>query len=355
MNVVKTSGTKINIAISWSGIPAYGARLIREGIKRLGHPVIVIGTMPQMSTKDSEELLGQKIYWIDKSNVNSWHDIDLSIPDIFFQAGWFIPSFNKLGREVRDNGGKVICLIDNCWKNNIRQWMGAVKFRFFYKKWFSAVWVPGESAVHLMRFFGMPSSQIYTGLYGSDSNCFTPGPILTQRPKQFIFIGQFIARKGVSTLAKAFKIFHQDFPDWKILVYGAGEYKNLLESCPGVIVHPFMQSLQIADALKRSRFLVLPSIEDHWPLVVSEAALTGCGLILSDRVGNRYEFLNKKNGFIFKAKSVNELSEKLKEAASLPGWKLNEVYNESKRLSSFYVHTHWAEKFHQIISEIRSS
>jgi len=347
-----TSESKINIAISWVELPAYGALLIRAGIRGLKHPVAVISVMPQIQNKSIEDLLGQKIYWIDRSNVNSWKDIDLPVPDIFFQAGWYIPSFNKLGKEVIYNGGKVVGLIDNCWKNNIRQWMGAIKFRLVHRRWFSAVWVPGKSGAHLLRVFGVPTSKIYKGLYGSDPNCFTVGPILTQRPKQFIFIGRFIPLKGISTLVKSFKIFHQDFPDWKLHMYGAGECEKLLDNCPGVVVHPFSKPLEIADALRQSRFLVLPSIDDHWPLVVSEATLAGCGLILSDKVGNIAEFLNEKNGFIFQAKSVEQLSGKLKEAASLPDSRLNEVYNESKRLGSFYGPTHWAEKFHQIISDV---
>jgi glycosyltransferase involved in cell wall biosynthesis len=352
MNIIKTSENKMNIVVSWSGIPAYGARLIREGIKGLGQPVLVIGTMPQMSIKDSEDLIGQKIYWIDRSNVNSWRDLDLPVPDIFFQAGWFISSFNKLGKEVRNHGGKVVLLSDNCWKNNMRQWMGAVKYRLLYREWFSAVWVPGKSGTRLMKFFGVPSSQIYQGLYGSDPGCFTAGPNLTQRPKQFIFVGRYTPLKGVPTLVEAFKIFHQGFPDWKIIMFGTGECQNILENCPGIVVHPFAQPPQIADALRHSRFLVLPTLTDHWPLVVSEATLAGCGLLLSNRVGNIAEFLNEKNGFVFPARSVKQLAVKLKEAASLPDWRLDEVYHESLRLGSFFGPAQWAKKFHQIISEV---
>ena len=354
MNTVKITKSKINIAISWVELPAYGAYLIHAGIKKLGLPVTVISAKSTTPIKGMEEILGQKIYWIDKTGVNSWKDLGLPVPDIFFQAGWYIPSFIKLGREVRDNGGKVVGLIDNCWKNNIRQWLGAIRFRLFYRKWFWVVWVPGKSSAYLLRVFGMPAAQIYQGLYGADPDCFTVGPVLTQRPKQFIFVGQFISRKGILTLVKAFKIFHLDFPDWKLLMYGAGECQDLLENCPGILVHPFAQPAQIAEALRQSRFLVLPSLEDHWPLVVSEATLAGCGLILSDRVGNRYEFLNAKNGLVFPAQSVKKLSEKLKAAALLPDWRLSQVYDESRRLAAFYGPACWAEKFCQILSEISS-
>ena len=313
----------------------------------------VIGANPQMTVKDTEDILGQKICWIDSLSVNSWSELGLSIPDIFFQAGWFIPSFNKLGKEVRYNGGKVVGLIDNCWKNNMRQWIGAVKFRLLYRKWFSAVWVPGKSGTQLLRFFGVPSSQIYQGLYGTDHNCFTPGPLLTKRPKQFIFVGGLTRLKGILTLVKAFQIFHRDFPDWNLVTYGIGESQILLENCPGIESRPFAPPHEIAETLRQSRFFVLPTLTDHWPLAVAEAAAVGCGLILSNRVGNRPEFLTQKNGFVFPARSVRELTRKLRAAASLPDWRLNETYKESKWLGSFYGLSQWAEKFQQIISEVK--
>lgn len=352
MTSLKSEKNKMIMALSWNELPAYGARLLRAGIQGFGKPVTVIATIPQIPIKGMEEILGQKIHWVDRSKINSWKDLGLPVPDIFFQAGiYYISSFRKLGKEVREHGGRVVLLSDNCWKNNFRQWGGAVLYRLIFRRWFSAVWVPGKSGAKMMRIFGVPDAQIYQGLYGSDPDCFTAGPVLTQRPKQFIFVGQFIPRKGISTLVKAFNIFHKNFPDWKMHMYGAGECQYLLENCPGIFVYPFAQPPQIADALRQSRFLVLPSLEDHWPLVVSEAALSGCGLILSDRVGNGAEFLNEKNGSIFSAQSVKQLSEKLKEAASLPDWRLKEVYNESKRLGSFYGPANWAKKFHQIISE----
>ena len=68
-----------------------------------------------------DKILGQKIHWIDKSKINSWTDLGLPVPGLFFQAGtYYISSFKKLGNEVRKNNGKVILLSDDNKKNNIR-------------------------------------------------------------------------------------------------------------------------------------------------------------------------------------------------------------------------------------------
>tara|TARA_B110000438_G_scaffold213024_1_gene205188 strand:- start:589 stop:1626 length:1038 start_codon:yes stop_codon:yes gene_type:complete len=345
----------LNISFSWNELPAYGARLLYAGIKRLGHPVTIIATKPQIPIRGMDKILGQKIYWINKENISSWSELELPVPNVFFQAGtYYISSFKKLGDEVRRNSGKVVLLSDNCWKNNIRQWGGALLFRLIFRRWFSAVWVPGKSGQKMMRNYGFPRHQIYQGLYGSDDHCFTAGPPLHKRPKQFIFVGQFIDRKGIPTLVKAFELFNLNYPDWKIVTYGAGEFQNLLENCPGVIVHSFAQPHQIADALKQSRFLVLPSKEDHWPLIVSEASLAGCGIILSNKVGNSLEFLNQKNGFVFPAKSAKKLSDILKKAALLSQSRLEEVRQESFRLGSNFTTREWSKKFCKIIIDLSS-
>jgi len=353
--VPQTGTSKTDIVISWVGLPAYGAHLIRAGINTLGQPVTVIATRPGIPIKGMEDILGQKVNWIDGENVKSWREIGLPMPNIFFQVGWYSPSLNSLGKEVRNSGGKVVALVDNCWKNNTRQWMGAIKYRLLYKKWFSAVWVPGESGAHLFRIFGVDSSQVFKGLYGSDPNCFYSQSDLNQRPKHFIFVGQFIPRKGIATLARAFGRFHKEFPEWKLLTYGAGECQSMLENCSGIEVHPFAQPAQIAEALRKARFLVLPSREDHWALVVSEATRAGCGLILSNKIGSRFDLLNTKNGFVFPARSPKKLAERLKQAALLPPWRLGEVHTERKRLGSLYGPKTWAETFEQIISQMQDT
>ena len=97
--------------------------------------------------------------------------------------------------------------------------------------------------------------------------------------------------------------------------FGNGECENLLKNRSDVILNDFAQPKEIAKSMSMSRFLVLPTLTDHWPLVVSESALVGCGMILSDKVGNSIEFLNSKNGFSFPSKSVKELSKCLSRAA----------------------------------------
>ena len=300
-----------------------------------------------------DKILGQKIHWIDKSKINSWTDLGLPVPGLFFQAGtYYISSFKKLGNEVRKNNGKVILLSDDNKKNNIRQLINSIIFNFVFYKRFSAVWVPGESGKKLMQSYGFSKKQIFKGLYGSDNNCFTLGSSIDQRAEQFIFIGQLIHRKGIDTLVEGFKTFLKSHPKWKLIIYGEGECIDLVQNCSAIIVYPFAQPPQIAQALRESRFLILPSRIDHWPLVVVEASLAGCGLILSENIGNISELLSEKNGFTFSARSGKSLSISLEKAASLSISRLKEVSKESFRLGSKFTTEEWSKNFCKIISEM---
>ena len=59
----------------------------------------------------------------------------------------------------------------------------------------------------------------------------------------------------------------------------------------------------------------MPSLEEHWGLVVHEAALSGCALLLSNRVGAKEDFLEEGvNGLSFDPYSVEDMAEKFAEA-----------------------------------------
>ena len=105
------------ISVSWNELPAYAAKILREGKEMLGKSFNIISTKPKVPIKGMEDILKQNIYWIEDNNIDKWSDLGLPVPNIFFQAGiYYVPSFKKLGEEVKLNGGKVILLSDNNFK-----------------------------------------------------------------------------------------------------------------------------------------------------------------------------------------------------------------------------------------------
>lgn len=289
-----------DIAFSWNGLPQYAARLLAAAGREFGRPFPVIGSRPAVPVAGIEEALGWPAHWVDATRPVSWKDLGLSVPRVYFQSGWAYPAFNALGNEVRDSGGKVCLLMDNNWRGDLRQLVGAPWFRAFQRRKFSAVLVPGKSGRRLARWYGMPDGKIFEGMYGADPRLFFNGPPLSERPKRIIFVGQYIERKGCVPLARAFASVAHLLPGWELCMYGSGPLQSAIAVHSQIKVHGFIQPEQLGALYRDARIFALPSHSEAWGLVVHEAALSGCQLLLSKAIGSVSDFASSENSRLFK-------------------------------------------------------
>jgi len=341
----------MRVVISWNELPKYAAYPISEIIKK--NPKIeIVSIKSKLPINNLDKILNKKIHWI-KDHKLEWADIGLKIPDIYFQAGWYKKSFSSLGQEVKKNGGKVVLLSDNSYKNNLRQKIGSIFYRIKYLNYFNATWVPGYLGAKLMKSFGVPKKEIFQGLYCSNQNLFKKGKTIKKRQKFFLFVGQLIKGKGLIELLSSFKIFLKTNKNWKLVIVGKGPLRKLIPKHRNIKYLGFQKPQEIAKLMQKSRFLVLPTHLDQWPLVVNEATLSGCGLIITDVVGNIPEFSNSKNTILCKASSKESLLASFKKASELSEKKLDIMYNESLRLSSKYVINNWVKNYYNIIKFLK--
>jgi glycosyltransferase involved in cell wall biosynthesis len=289
-----------DIAFSWNGLPQYAARLLAAARQELGQPFPVIGSRPAVPVGGIEEALGWPAHWVEAPRPVSWKELGLPVPKVFFQSGWAYPAFNSLGDEVRAAGGKVCLLMDNNWRGDLRQLVGAPWFRACQRRKFSAVLVPGKSGRRLARWYGMPDEKIFEGMYGADPRLFFNGPPLSARPKRIIFVGQYIERKGCVPLARAFAAVAHLLPGWELCMYGSGPLQSAIPAHPQIKVHGFVQPEQLGALYREARIFALPSHAEAWGLVVHEAALSGCQLLLSEAIGSAPDFASSGNSRLFK-------------------------------------------------------
>jgi glycosyltransferase involved in cell wall biosynthesis len=324
----------MRIAFSWNGLPQYAARLLRAALDALDEECVVIGSRPTVPIEGMEAALGQSIVWIDSSRTTSWAELGLDVPAIFFQSGWGYPAFNALGNEVKRHGGKVIGFSDANFRANFRQLvLGGIWFRLKHSRRFDAMIVPGRSGERLMRYFGMPKARIFHGMYGADPALFPVGPPLSERPQRFLFVGQFIPRKDVTGLARAFLRLQRDYGEasspWQLAIFGGGEQEGQIARGKNITISGFVQPEALGEVFREARFLVLPSLEEAWGLVVHEAALSGCGLILSDAIGSADDLAQGNNTLRFRAGDEKDLYRALASAASLTSTELETMQVES--------------------------
>jgi glycosyltransferase involved in cell wall biosynthesis len=302
-----------------------------------------------------EKAIGRPVAWIEVDDRVSFEDLGLTFPEIAFISGWSIPSFMRLASQVKRAGGKVVCMADNSFRGDARQYLGAVAYRLLYRRLYDHVWVPGKSAARLMRFYGVPADGISQGLYTADTSVFRRQTPLETRPLRFVFAGQFIERKNVLRMCAAFLRFcGQASQPCELHLYGAGPLRNRIPEHPTIHVHAFATPSLLSAALNDARCLILPSVSDHWGLVVHEAAACGALLIVSDATGASEDLCGPTNSRIIRAASEEDMVQAFQWAASLTEKALIAASQESVDRAAAFSVAKWAATFDSISGKLQA-
>ncbi len=290
------------ICFCWDGFPQYAARSICAYAKKTDERIVVVATRPGVPIKGMEESCGCEVYWIDYDEKRRVCDIVGEMPRYIFLGGWNIPVFVRFRNEVRASGGHVIAMCDNNFMFSPKECVRALRFRLMFRRKYDGYFVPGASGVKLLRFYGVPPEKIATGMYSADSALFMDGLPLDKRGKKMIYVGQFIERKNVRRLVQAFQKANSCH-EWTLDMYGSGPLKDELlgmtKRDDTIRIHDFCQPEELAAKYREARVFCLPSLWEHWGLVVHEAALSGCVLLLGNRTGAADDLLGENNGFSF--------------------------------------------------------
>jgi glycosyltransferase involved in cell wall biosynthesis len=163
---------------------------------------------------------------------------------------------------------------------------------------------------------GVAAKKIWVVPYGADQLTFNPGAD-DEGPAEFriLFAGQICLRKGIKTLLDALTIADQ--PNWQMEFCGArlGEANADIEAYRGRTPLRFSGALpqgHLAEAMRRSSVLVLPSLEEGFGLVVPQALNCGLPCIVSDRVGGKDLIRHRENGSIVPVQNAEALAAELR-------------------------------------------
>ena len=350
------------ICINWDGFPQYAARCVRALVKALdGEQVIVVSRRPTVPIRGMEEICGCPVVWVDENERRSISDVCGGMPRYMCVSGWFLPLYNRWRDEVRMAGGRVSCACDNNYVLDAlgpeshafgiwaREQLRALRFKWYVKSKYDSFFVPGKSGRKLLRSYGVPNNMIYEGMYSADCTLFRPGPILSRRPRKILYVGQFIYRKNVVRLATSFMRANEK-RDWALELYGTGGLRDDLlnlerQSHNTVHVHDFLQPEELAAKYREARLFCLPSLREHWGLVVHEAALSGCALLLGKYTGAAVDFLSDSaqggvslgsegfaNGLQFDPYSEESLYSAIRRGMDMSEAEMANAFSESVRL-----------------------
>ncbi|BDT66244.1 hypothetical protein os1_04030 [Comamonadaceae bacterium OS-1] len=339
--------------IFWEGFPPCGL-MTKQVADIFGDRLTLLGTRPAVPFEGLEELLGHRIQWLENPDDIWGRREEFADRNFIIHTGWSHKGWLRFDRWMRQRGAKVVVAVDNSYKANLRQKLGAVWFRLWLRRHFDAALVPGHSASRLMRFLGMPADRIFTGYYGAYENIYTPGPSVLERPKEFLFVGQLIPRKGVDILLEAFSLYRRSGGTWTLRILGSGAMKDQCQG-DGIVFEGFSQARNTAQRMRETRCLVLPSREDHWGTVVCEAAASGCLLVTSPEVGASADLVRSGiNGLIFHTMSGVSLAQALHQVSNWDNAKLEHGQKVSLGLAQGYTSAAYGAAFQTMVSVLHA-
>jgi glycosyltransferase involved in cell wall biosynthesis len=144
-------------------------------------------------------------------------------------------------------------------------------------------------------------------------------PAFTLQTKPVVlYVGQFIARKGVEFLLAAAAVLQREGLVFSLLLIGNGRDKLQMEKrakdlhLNNVHFHAALPPDKMPAVYRSGDVLVFPTLEDPWGLVANEAILCGVTVLCSRYAGCAEELFPAQN--IFDPKNIAEFTEKFRTA-----------------------------------------
>lgn len=149
---------------------------------------------------------------------------------------------------------------------------------------------------------------------------FTPDDSFEVDNLSFVNVARFNAQKGLLLIPPVLALLQAEFPTLKVVLIGDGEERPALEAAiakhgvAGMVeLRGWQTNLQVRDALRSSRALLLPSFAEGLPVVIMEAFALGRPVI-STYIAGIPELLDARCGWIVPAGSVEALAQAMREA-----------------------------------------
>ncbi|MDD3718887.1 MAG: glycosyltransferase family 4 protein [Actinomycetota bacterium] len=174
------------------------------------------------------------------------------------------------------------------------------------------------------RIFELPGDKITVIPNGIEYELFRSDADTERIRRQFVepdsrmifFVGRLVYEKGVQTVIEAMPRVLQEFPDLRFLVAGTGAHVRALQ----VMIDEFglgekIKLLGFVDAEKLPMFYkcaditVVPSIYEPFGMVVLEAMVAGCPVIVADTGGLKEIVVHEETGLCFKPGNPESLAQ----------------------------------------------
>lgn len=167
---------------------------------------------------------------------------------------------------------------------------------------------------------GIPPEKCLLAPFGVDTAIFKPRPNPPKLPR-FINIGGIGLRKGHQYLFRAFRELKKKLPEAELVCVGAYKHDigNERKNWNGSFRHEnFLPHSELAQLLRTSTALVLPSVEEGFARVIPEAMASGLPVIATYESGATTVVQDGVEGILVKGRDCATLADAMLRLASDP-------------------------------------
>ena len=217
--------------------------------------------------------------------------------------------------------------------------------------------VPSSFVYNSFLKNGIEEKKLFLNPFGVNLDRFSPLPKINDGKFQVLYVGTLSIRKGIFYLLEAFKKLN--FKNKKLTLIGPIEknikdkvFKNLSDKIEYLSV---IKNKDLNRYYSMADVMVQPSIEEGLSLVMAEALACGCPVIATENTGASDLFQNNKEGFIIKAKSIEQIYDKMQLLADnkilQKEMSNNAVLNVEKIGGWNHYGDNWQKKLKNIIND----
>jgi glycosyltransferase involved in cell wall biosynthesis len=272
-------------------------------------------------------------------------DAIINLTSYMYASFWIVVTATKVQRVpllLGIDATQIEPLDGKKWKLGVKKLLWPRLFRLA-----DVMIVPSSGGVHLMRSIGIKAERVVRTTHSVDNSWWIDQASRVNRSivrahwdipnsaEVILFCGKLQSWKRPQDALRAFA---RSKVEGSYLVFaGDGPLRAALEAetcalglSSAVRFLGFVNQSRLPEVYCASDVLVLPSEYEAFGLVVNEAMLCGCPVIVSDRVGARLDLVqNGTTGFVFPVHNLDMLAARMREVLSTPG-RLQQMSNAAR-------------------------
>ena len=291
------------------------------------------GIMPTLKKNPAYYLLIP--FYIGAEFFALWRLTRRTKPDLLY-AHWFMPQGITAGLVSMITKVPFVYTSHSSDVSILRRvpLLGSVTARFFTKRARAVTVVSRRSLKKLKNFFSESAWQNIKDAVriipmGVDTNVYRAGALVDRTPKNILFIGRLVEKKGIQFFLPAFKELTSKDPELKLVVAGDGAWRPKLVqqaqelgltnvTFPGYVTLEQKQKwLAWADVFVVPSIITRSGDAEGLPVTLMEALAAGKICIATNESGADEILVEDGNGFLVPQRDTAALHDALSKALSL--------------------------------------